>query len=1059
MKIGKDKQNIIQCIEQAKQDKSLELEVRITNKISQGIFNDILKRVKGLPFVNYKETTETLDISYIYKGSEREINDHRKNRVSVEGIESIKKYCRTNDINSITKSTIMRKIPIKWINVNDYNIRFNLKNEKILDKTDKFITPVLATWKTLLKTFRYKKRFSFTTDDNLFRFDLTIVKNSKDKKIDDSSNIQRVKKKDIKPYQKRLVIKPKDIDTNFNEWYSSLNSNASVERKGDIYYKSVPTITLQESNTLVNKFNYEVEIEYIGSKEDKDTINEEIFNKMINNIGIVLQCIQKSYYIISNKEKNQVIDEYQMMMGAYKFKGPHNVTLELKHIVPKNYEDYDNVISIRRDYSVTDKADGERNLVIILENGDVYLMNRKNIVKSLGVKIPELKQSIFDGEYLIKDKNKNNINLLMIFDVYFVNNIDVRLRPFNKQKDSKDTVKTRHELMSDRLTNLDIQKNDNNNFELRLKKFYYSDIEIYNPEVNKQISLFENELELLEEGGAKYLQLEENIKILKKDSKIFNETIKVYSKEYEYEIDGLIFTPIFLGVGQSNDNMASPFDGRWYSSYKWKPPEENTIDFKVKIKKDDNNKDLIEYANINGQFKSYKILILCVGYNPMLHRNHNSCRVLNENPIYENTYTNVPFIPTNPYRKESKHAYIQLDTNGVMRTKDKNIITDDSIIECRYDVSKEAGFRWIPMRVRDTNNPNDFTTAKNVWNTIFYPITTDMITTGNMDNLENMDEVYYSKNIKRGNLETKAMNDFHSYVKKNLIKNYSRPGNNLLDISCGRGGDLNHWIDAQLNYIIGADYNRENLDNPDNGACVRILNNQDKTNYLADNTLFIWGDSSKNYINGDAGKDELNKYYLDIIYGNANSKSINNRKLENIYNLGNLEKGFGFDIVSCQFSFHYFFENREKLDGVLSNVSNSLKKGGIYIGTTLDGKKVFDLLKKEKTVMKHKNSQLLWKISRKYDEDTFNDDETCLGYKVDVYMESIGKTNTEYLVNYNYLDKILQEYNLQIKEYIDFSDMFVELNKNKDKYGDSLKMIDELKTYSFLNKCFVIEKI
>ena len=37
--------------------------------------------------------------------------------------------------------------------------------------------------------------------------------------------------------------------------------------------------------------------------------------------------------------------------------------------------------------------------------------------------------------------------------------------------------------------------------------------------------------------------------------------------------------------------------------------------------------------------------------------------------------------------------------------------------------------------------------------------------------------------------------------------------------------------------------------------------------------------------------------------------------------------------------------------------------------------------------------------------------------------------------------------------------LFIKLNKSKDKYGDALNMIDELKTYSFLNKCFVIEKI
>ena len=144
---------------------------------------------------------------------------------------------------------------------------------------------------------------------------------------------------------------------------------------------------------------------------------------------------------------------------------------------------------------------------------------------------------------------------------------------------------------------------------------------------------------------------------------------------------------------------------------------------------------------------------------------------------------------------------------------------------------------------------------------------------------------------------------------------------------------------------------------------------------------------------------------------------------------------------------------------MLKNVSNSLKAGGIFIGTTLDGKKVFDLLKKNNTLMEHKNGELLWKISKKYDFNKFNNDESSLGYKIDVYMESIGKTNTEYLVNYNYLESVLEDYNLKLIEYLDFSDVFDRLSSFNTKYGDALDMIDELKTYSFLNKCFVIEKI
>ena len=51
-------------------------------------------------------------------------------------------------------------------------------------------------------------------------------------------------------------------------------------------------------------------------------------------------------------------------------------------------------------------------------------MNRKNTIKTYGAKAPSLKNSIYDGEYIVKDKLGNNINLFMIFDVYYFNNED-----------------------------------------------------------------------------------------------------------------------------------------------------------------------------------------------------------------------------------------------------------------------------------------------------------------------------------------------------------------------------------------------------------------------------------------------------------------------------------------------------------------------------------------------------------------------------------------------------------------------------------------------------------
>ena len=48
-----------------------------------------------------------------------------------------------------------------------------------------------------------------------------------------------------------------------------------------------------------------------------------------------------------------------------------------------------------------------------------------------------------------------------------------------------------------------------------------------------------------------------------------------------------------------------------------------------------------------------------------------------------------------------------------------------------------------------------------------------------------------------------------------------------------------------------------------------------------------------------------------------------------------------FDLVSCQFAFHYCFESLPQADCMLRNASESLRKGGFFIGTTPDA---FDIM-------------------------------------------------------------------------------------------------------------------
>ena len=64
---------------------------------------------------------------------------------------------------------------------------------------------------------------------------------------------------------------------------------------------------------------------------------------------------------------------------------------------------------------------------------------------------------------------------------------------------------------------------------------------------------------------------------------------------FEYETDGLIFTHTFNGVGSTMIGKAGPKTKiTWEQSFKWKPPQYNTIDFLVTTLKNPNGDDVIK---------------------------------------------------------------------------------------------------------------------------------------------------------------------------------------------------------------------------------------------------------------------------------------------------------------------------------------------------------------------------------------------------------------------------------------------------------------------------------
>ena len=189
----------------------------------------------------------------------------------------------------------------------------------------------------------------------------------------------------------------------------------------------------------------------------------------------------------------------------------------------------------------------------------------------------------------------------------------------------------------------------------------------------------------------------------------------------------------------------------------------------------------------------------------------------------------------------------------------------------------------------------------------------------------------------------------------------------------------------------------------------------------------------------------------------------------------------GFNVSSIQFALHYMFESETIAHSFLKNVAQCTAITGYFIGGCYDGKRVFNMLESLETGESKslfKNESKIWEISKQYENSEFNDDESCFGYAIDVFQESINKTFREYLVNFDYLVRLMENYGfvlLNQSEYkqLDlpgslgsFEEMYKFMNEEvkrkhslKFKIGNSLSMSEEEKKISFLNNYFVFKKV
>jgi hypothetical protein len=1049
-----------------------ELEVKFGTKgikpLMRTDYDKVIKKLKSFGFQIIDSTGEDyLSIRNEFLDSKTGKFKMSDTKTEIYGMHNIQEYCRNDDL-----KTIYYKSPIsiqfinkrmaskkenntfvkKYFPVDFYDFNFRVTYNTEEDISSGIKNYILENWKKSKKTYRYINRVKLVHPDFPVIVDISIVKYGN---------------KGIDKYGR--------------------------PGKGNM----IPVYTIRDSNVFNNDEVYEMEIEVDNKKTGPSTpfrSSTTIVASLRKVIKYVLSGLQGTQFPISYPEQTHIIQSYMKLIWKDEYNakeriqnkhfiGPNSITLQINNIASLN--ENSNETNIRKDFVVTDKADGERHLLFVSDTGKIYLINTNMDVIFTGAKTQNEAcfHTLLDGELISHDKNGKFLNLYASFDIYYFNKQDIRDHTFLLLKNEKDMNQSRYYLLKNVITHLE------------------------------PVSVIE--------GNQKEMEYMSPITIVAKEffpsssnQNIFHGCNDILEKEknnrFEYTTDGLIFTHAFYGVGSNEIGKAGPKNKiTWEQSFKWKPPQYNTIDFLVTTEKSPTGEDIVKPYFEEGtsaqslvQFTEYKTIELRCGFSERRDGFLNSCQDIIEDKLpqfeermeerQDNDYLPKRFYPTEPYSPNAGLGKIRLkmDDNGVkqMFTEENEAFGDNTIVECRYEFGNEEGWRWVPLRVRydktsrylrgEKEYGNAYKTANENWKSI-HPagrITEDMLCTGlNIPDVYVNDDIYY--NTPSGKFKTESMKHFHNlYVKKKLIQSVSKQGDTLIDYACGKAGDLSKWIASKLSFVFGIDISKDNLENRIDGACTRFLKAR-KTNKHVPYALFVNGNSSFNIKQGEAMLNDKAKQITAALFGKGPKEAEKIGKGV-ARQFGKHEDGF--HVSSCQFAFHYFLENPETLQGFMRNLAECTKLNGYFIGTAYDGKLVFDLLQKTKTgesIQINEDGKKIWEIVKGYGADTFEDDSSCIGYRIDVYQESINKLFSEYLVNFDYIHRVMESYGFKIipREEANelglpegsglFSELFLnmmdEIAKNKyraKEYGNAMNMTKNEQKISFLNRYFVYKK-
>jgi hypothetical protein len=162
------------------------------------------------------------------------------------------------------------------------------------------------------------------------------------------------------------------------------------------------------------------------------------------------------------------------------------------------------------------------------------------------------------------------------------------------------------------------------------------------------------------------------------------------------------------------------------------------------------------------------------------------------------------------------------------------------------------------------------------------------------------------------------------------------------------------------------------------------------------------------------------------------------------------------------------FRDDVTLNGFLTNLADTVKVGGYFVGCCSDGDTLARKLGRESSILGHDGVTNVWAMTRRYGDAVHSvpTNSSGLGMAVDVNFISIGETHTEYLISWPYALARFHEIGLELLTPDELAgmnlpastQMFEETWNMANTAGKRYNMTPAVKEFSFTNRWFILKR-